>query len=277
MTKPSASIRALLMPYAARGEALWTRYGDARSPEDAQAAIEANNAALRLEPNRAEVRLALAVTLAGTGQPDTAIEELHRALALRPNFEDARIQLGRVLARQGKTDEAIAEFRKVSDQRPNFVAPYSAMGSSLYEAGRYREAAAAFERVTVLQPDNVIAYQQVGVAYQSLGDNDRALAFYQKALAIRPYPQAYSNIGAIYHERGEYAKAGRCVSAGHRASAQCAGDASQPRRRAGADGPRSRGDHGVPPGHPAGRRRLEGQPARCEDCRLAGGVLTEGG
>jgi tetratricopeptide (TPR) repeat protein len=193
--------------YAARGEALWTRYGDARSPEDAQAAIEANNAALRLEPNRAEVRLALAVTLAGTGQPDTAIEELHRALALRPNFEDARIQLGRVLARQGKTDEAIAEFRKVSDQRPNFVAPYSAMGTSLYEAGRYREAAAAFERVTVLQPDNVIAYQQVGVAYQSLGDNDRALAFYQKALAIRPYPPAYSNIGAIYHERGEYAKA----------------------------------------------------------------------
>jgi tetratricopeptide (TPR) repeat protein len=193
--------------YAARGEALWVRYSDARSPADAQAAIEANNAAVKLDPNRAEVRSALAMTLAGTGKPDAAIEELHRALALRPTFEDARIQLGRVLARQGKTDEAIAEFKKVSDQRPNYAAPYSAMGSSLYEAGRYQEAAAAFERVTALQPDNAIAYQQVGVNYQSMGDDERALAFYQKALAIRPYPQAYSNIGAIYHQRGEYAKA----------------------------------------------------------------------
>jgi tetratricopeptide (TPR) repeat protein len=193
--------------YAARGEALWVRYSDARNSADAQAAIEANNAAVKLDPNRAEVRNALASTLAGTGKLDAAIEELHRALALRPNFEDARIQLGRVLARQGKTDEAIAEFKKVSDQRPNYAAPYTAMGSSLYEAGRYREAAAAFERVTEIQPDNVIAYQQVGVCYQSLGDDERALAFYQKALAIRPYPQAYSNIGAIYHQRGEYAKA----------------------------------------------------------------------
>ncbi len=193
--------------YAARGEALWVRYSDARRPEDAQAAIDANTAALRLDPNRAEVRNALSIILAGTGQLDAATEEVHRALALRPNFEDARIQLGRVLARQGRTDEAINEFKKVSEQRPNSVAPYSATGASLYEAGRYQEAAAAFERVTVLQPDNVIAYQQVGVAYQAMGDNDRALAFYQKALAIRPYPQAYSNIGAIYHERGEYAKA----------------------------------------------------------------------
>jgi tetratricopeptide (TPR) repeat protein len=193
--------------YAARGEALWIRYSDARSAPDAQAAIEANNAAVKLDPNRAEVRNALAITLAGTGRVDEAIEELHRALALRPNFEDARIQLGRVLARQGKIDEAIAEFKKVSAQRPNAAAPFSAMGSGLYEAGRYREAAAAFERVTVLQPDNVIAYQQVGVSYQSMGENDRALEFYQKALAIRPYPQAYSNIGAIYHQRGDYAKA----------------------------------------------------------------------
>jgi len=193
--------------YAGRGEALWTRYGDARDARDADAAIAANTTALRLDPNRAEVRNALAISLAGTGQLDAAIEELHRALALRPNYEDARIQLGAVLARKGKTDEAIAEFKRVSDQRPNYAAPFTAMGRAYYEAGRYKEAVGAFERVTELQPDNVIAYQQVGVAYQSMGDNERALQFYQKALAIRPYPQAYSNIGAIYHERGEYAKA----------------------------------------------------------------------
>jgi tetratricopeptide (TPR) repeat protein/tRNA A-37 threonylcarbamoyl transferase component Bud32 len=193
--------------HAARGEALWSRYLGTRSADDARAATEAGTTALRLDPDSPEVRYTLAVTLAGSGQLDAALEELQRALALRPNFEDARIELGSILARMGKTDEALAEFRAVSAVRPNYAAPHDAMGLSLYEAGRFAEAAAAFERVTALQPDNAVAHQRVGVAYQALGDNDNALKWYDKALSIRPYPQAYSNIGAIHHQRGEYARA----------------------------------------------------------------------
>ncbi|HXG89826.1 MAG TPA: tetratricopeptide repeat protein [Vicinamibacterales bacterium] len=193
--------------HAARGEALWAQYLESRRPDHARAAIDAGKAASNLDPNSAEARLALAVTLAGTGQPEAALNELHRALALRPNFEDARIQLGRVLSRQRRTDEALAEFQRVTAIRPNNAAAYSAMGASLFEAGRYAEAASAFEQVIRLQPDNAVAHQQAGVAYQSVEDNDRALVLYQKALSIRPYPQAYSNIGAIYHSRGEFEKA----------------------------------------------------------------------
>jgi serine/threonine-protein kinase len=193
--------------HAARGEALWARYIDTREPSTAQDAIAAGTTALRLDPDRPEVRHVLAITLAGTGQLDAAVQELHQALALRPNFEDARIQLGRVLARQQKIDEAIAEFRKVTDVRPSYAAPYTAMGQSLFEAGRYREAAEAFEHVTVIQPDNVVALQNAGLAYQALGDTERALMFYEKALAIRPFAPAFSNVGAIYHQRGEYQQA----------------------------------------------------------------------
>jgi tetratricopeptide (TPR) repeat protein len=193
--------------HAAQGEALWSRYVESRRPEDARAATEAGTTALRLDPNSAEVRYTLAVTLAGSGQLTAALEEMQRALAIRPTFEDARVQLGRVLARLGRIDEALAEFRAVSALRPNNAAPYTAMGTSLYEAGRFAEAAAAFERVTALQPDNVVAHQQAGVAFQAHGDEDRALAWYGKALAIRPYAQAYSNIGAIHHQRGDYDKA----------------------------------------------------------------------
>jgi serine/threonine-protein kinase len=193
--------------HAGRGEALWALYLDSKDPSHARAAVDAGTTALRVGPNRAEVRYVLAVTLAGTGQLDAAIEELQRALALSPNFEDARIQLGSVLARLGRTDEAAAEFRKVADRRPNNASALLTMGVALYAAGRYREAAAAFERVAALQPDNVAARQQAGVAYHALGDIDAALVWYHKALAIRQIAQAHSNIGAIHHQRGEFEEA----------------------------------------------------------------------
>lgn len=193
--------------HAARGEALWSLYLDSREAEQARAALEAGTTALRLDPNRAEVRYTLAVTLAGTGQPNAAIEELQRALALRPRFEDARIQLGLVLARQGRIAEAITEFKRVTDARPNYARPFVTAGVALFEAGRYAEAAAAFERVTELQPENVVAYQQAGAAYHELGDLERALLFYEKAITVRPYAPAYSNIGTIHYSRQEYEQA----------------------------------------------------------------------
>jgi tetratricopeptide (TPR) repeat protein/tRNA A-37 threonylcarbamoyl transferase component Bud32 len=193
--------------HAGRGEVLWSLYLDSREAELARAALEAGTTALRLDPNRAEVRYTLAVTLAGTGQQNAAIEELQRALVLRPRFEDARIQLGLVLARQGRIEEAIAEFKKVTDARPNYARPFVTTGFALFEAGRYAEAAAAFERVTELQPEHVVAYQQAGAAYHELGDLERALLFYEKAITVRPYAPAYSNIGTIHYSRQEYEQA----------------------------------------------------------------------
>lgn len=193
--------------HAALGEAYWARYQETRDPVWAARAAEAGQTALRLAPSSPAVRYTVAITLASSGQLAAATEELQRVLAARPNFEDARLHLGRVLARQGRIDEAIVEFQRAVDLRPNYAGSYTAMGLSLFEAGRYREAATAFERATALQPDNAVSHQQTGVAFQALGDVDRASEHYRHALAIRPYAPAYSNLGTIHYDRGEYAEA----------------------------------------------------------------------
>jgi tetratricopeptide (TPR) repeat protein len=195
------------LAHAARAEALWSRFLESRDSATARDAVAAGTTALRLSPMSPEVHYVVAVTLAGTGQTDSAIQELEQALALRPTYEDARVQLGRSLARRGDIDRAIAEFRTITDARPDYAPPFTAMGLALLDAGRYEEAARAFEHVATLQPNNVLAQQQAGSAYHSLGDLDRALAAYNRALAIRPLVSAYSNIGAIHHVRGEYAQA----------------------------------------------------------------------
>jgi serine/threonine-protein kinase len=195
------------LAHAGRGEALWSQYVESRDAASAREAVAAGMTALRLSPTSPEVRYAVAVSLAGTGQIDAAIQELQQALALRPAYEDARVQLGRLLARRGDIDGAIAQFRTITHARPGYAPPFTAMGLALLDAGRYEESARAFERVAELQPDNALAYQQAGSAYHSLGDLDRAMAAYQRALAIRPLVTAYSNIGAIHHVRGEHALA----------------------------------------------------------------------
>jgi eukaryotic-like serine/threonine-protein kinase len=193
--------------HAARGEALWFRYVDTREPGAAQEAIAAGYTALRLDPNRANVRYSLAVSLAGSGRLDEAIDELQRALALQPNYDDARRELGNALAAKGRLDEAVAEYRKAIELRPNFWGHYSFLGVNLYRAARYDEAIEAFKMVIELQPDNYFGYQQLGTVYQAKGDDEQAMVQYERANSIRPSAGAYANLGAIYHRRGQFTAA----------------------------------------------------------------------
>jgi serine/threonine protein kinase/Flp pilus assembly protein TadD len=195
------------LAHAALGEAYWQRYVETRDQAWVAKATESGVTALRLDANHPQVRYTLALTLAGSGKLDEATEELTRALALRPNYEDARRQLGVVLARRGDIDGAVAQFQQAIALRPTGWANWSQMGVSLFQASRFREAAAAFTKVIELQPDNSFGFQQLGAAYQNLGEYELALDNYRKAIAIRPTPQAFSNIGVIHHLRREYSQA----------------------------------------------------------------------
>jgi tetratricopeptide (TPR) repeat protein len=193
--------------HAARGEALWADYLDSKDPPLAQAAVDAGFTALRINPNSAHVRYSLALTLFGNGRLSDAVEELQHAVTLQPNFDDALRLLGTVLARQGRIDDATAEIQKAIALRPGYWDHYSALGQVLLQAGRFAEAAGAFRKVTELQPDNAFGYQQLGTVQQTLGDDEGALANYERALKLRPTAQAYSNIGAFWHRKREYARA----------------------------------------------------------------------
>jgi serine/threonine-protein kinase len=192
------------LAHAGLGQAYRQHYVVTLDPSWAQRAVESASDALRLEPNRPEVRYVLALTLAGAGRHDEAIEELHRALALQPNYEDARRRLGLVLAEKGQVDAAIVEFRKAIALRPTSSSAYSTMGFALLQASRYQEAAEAFEEMVRVAPDNFAGYQQLGTAYQFLGDTDRALENYRKAIAIRPSAPAYSNIGTLLLQKRDF-------------------------------------------------------------------------
>ncbi len=193
--------------HAALAEADWELYDTTREAQYVEAAVQASENAVALAPDDAGVRVALGVTLARGGRNAEAVQELQRALAVEPNHDEARRYLGRSLAALGRIDEAVAEWRKALVLRPNNWQVLSDMGLALYQATRYDESEAAYRQLITLQPDNVIGYQMLGAVNQVRGNGDAALDFYGKAIAISPVPQALSNMGGIYHERGDFARA----------------------------------------------------------------------
>ena len=262
--------------HAALAEADWELYDTTRETQYVEAAVLASKNAVALAPDDAGVRVALGVTLTRGGRNAEAVQELQRALAVEPNHDEARRYLGRALAALGRIDEAVAEWRKALVLRPNNWQVLSDMGLALYQATRYDESEAAYRQLITLQPDNVIGFQMLGTVNQVRGRNDEALAFYEQAIAISPVPQALSNMGALYHERGDYARA---VDAYRRAIEQRP-NAAATHRNLGDSllrlGRTRRGAGGVSTRRGPGRGGARRQSGRRPEPGLAGGVPAEG-
>jgi serine/threonine-protein kinase len=64
-----------------------------------------------------------------------------------------------------------------------------------------------YRQLVELQPDNVIGLQGLGTVLQQQGRDDEALRWYEQAIAITPAAQVLSNMGTLYYQRGDYARA----------------------------------------------------------------------
>jgi len=195
------------LAHAGLGEAYWERYKATKESLWTTRAMESILEALRLDPDEAQVRIALAVAYQGSGRSDAAVDELRRAIQLQPGGDDAHRLLGEVLAEQGKTEEGLVELRKAVTLRPNYWRNHSSLGNTYFRKGRYDEAIAAFVRVTELQPDNARGFQMLGTAHQVKGNLDQALANYEAAIRITPLASAYSNMGTIHYGAGRFEQA----------------------------------------------------------------------
>ena len=192
------------LAYAGLGEAYWQKYKITHDSAWVDAAISASDHALVLDPNQAQVHIALGIIHHGTGKIDNAIEELTRAIELQPVIDDAYNWLGRCWQRKGDVDTAIECFEKAIYLRPGYWENYNRLGICYYFFGRYRDAAEQFRRVITIQPDNYLGYNTLGGIYNLLGMYDEAITMHRRAIEIYPNPASFANLGTDYFYLGEY-------------------------------------------------------------------------
>src|SRR5690606_30304119 len=126
-----------------------------------EAAVSHSTAAVRLNPNDAQVRYNLGLALHLSGAGDRALAEYHEALRLEPGHAKARNNLASLLASMGRHEEAVEQYRSALRFDPSNVEARQNLGMLLARLGRYPEAVPHLRRAA--------AAAQTGDGYVHLG------------------------------------------------------------------------------------------------------------
>ena len=194
------------LAHAALARAQWMNYVETKSEDSARQAKASIITALGLDNQLVPVKLTAAIIQRGVGELDRAESTLQEVIAAAPASDEAHRLLGELLT-AGQPERAQKEFDAAIALRPLYWRNHRAKGLAYYGAGNYESAAVAFAKVTELQPDSAWGFQMLGTALHQLGNYQDAEAAYATALKLGPSAAAWSNIGKLQYDSGQYEKA----------------------------------------------------------------------
>lgn len=237
------SFRELLMEQPRSAPAhLFLGLALAQTNEVGQARQELSEA-VKLAPNAAESRTALAAIYLTEGSFDQAIEEAQAAIRLNARNVQAAVILGDayffrkgdlaksrqvfealtkalpkdtigyfrlgLVARAEKKDaEALSHFEKALDVNPTFIEPLYQVVDILLLQGKAQEARDRVARQLEVSPNNALIYNLLGRIGMATKDFDQAEAAFKKALGLNnDFLLAYLNMGELYRRTGKWDQA----------------------------------------------------------------------
>ena len=138
---------------------------------------------VELSPNRADVRVKLAIVLSHLGRSQDALAQFAKAAELEPGLYSARLQLGNALAESGQYEKAEAEYRAALDLAPATPALLTNLAAVLNAMERYDQAASAAGRALTLNRSSPDARYHLAVALAGQGQIEEAVSQFGRALA----------------------------------------------------------------------------------------------
>jgi serine/threonine protein kinase/Flp pilus assembly protein TadD len=176
-------------------------------------AVQACEAALRLEPTRYEALLLLGVFLSVLGRGPEELAEATRVftgcILRRP--EDAFAYVGRAFAysKLGRYKDALADSSRAIELDPQYGEARKQRGIAYFSLGKPNEALADFSQAIQLDPRLVSAWTSRGAIFcDHLGQYDKAVADFSRAIELDPgYVRAWYNRGNAHRKRGHYEEA----------------------------------------------------------------------
>lgn len=160
-------------------------------------AVEAFEAALRLDPGNPKARVGRGRARLARGEYASAIRDFDEALRLEP--DDAHVLGFRAAARHhlGDLAGAVADYDRAITLTPLMARLWRGRGAALHADDDLRAAIADYTRAIALDPANAEAYRNRGLARAAEGDDEAAVADYTEAIRLGPVD------ASSYFYRGE--------------------------------------------------------------------------
>lgn len=171
---------------------------------DHEKALASTSKVVAQNPQDAEAWHNRGVILAGMGRLEEALESYDKALALRPTPE-AWTNRGAALLNLKRCGDALKCYDAALAFDANLVPALAGRGNALMELERYAEAVETFDAVLVQAPSAFEAWSNRGLALHEMGRFADALASYDKAIEARSdYGPAWTNRGKALYSLERY-------------------------------------------------------------------------
>ncbi|HZF12233.1 MAG TPA: tetratricopeptide repeat protein, partial [Thermoanaerobaculia bacterium] len=134
---------------------------------------------------------------------ERAVEALEAAYKLdRDNYELAYF-LGETHFNEGETEAALGYFAHVLEVKPDHYEGLVYSGVIYYERGDAKRAEEHLKRAVSLYPDSFLPLFSLGAVYAGQGNLTMAVLFLERAVALEPVPQALYLLGSCFYEMGK--------------------------------------------------------------------------
>ena len=172
------------------------------------AAIQALEAAVRMDPDLTEARDALGNMLAERGDLPRAEQELREAIRRQPDFASAHSNLAKVLMTKGAFEDAEANYKIAIHLQPLDATTRFNYGAALASSGRFPEAEIQVSAAVAIAPDLAEAHEMLGNLLARRGLWTRAQICYRDALRAKPqFGRAHLGLGTALAATGDIAGA----------------------------------------------------------------------
>jgi len=151
-----------------------------------------------------------ASALKARGETKAALEKDQAALKVYPFFLRALVFMGVTLGETGNVQRGSQVLDFAARMYPKDSATQFDLGLTLGGLGDHAGQIDAFRRAIALDPDNVAVYENLGAALYAAGDWQAAMDACRQGLAIDPLSaKLYFNLGMMLAEHGDAAGAER--------------------------------------------------------------------
>ncbi len=144
-----------------------------------------------------------------SGRPQQAIEMLVALIEVAPDSLTYHAHLAELLQAVGQPEVAIGFYERLLERRPDLADGHFSLALQYKRAFRYKDALRAYEKALELDIRDVEeVYSNIGVLYSDMRDAAKAREMYERSLAVDAnYEPALFNLAGLCEEGGERERA----------------------------------------------------------------------